>query len=332
MKIGIVTHLQVVSHNVVANRLAENFTKLGHECKIYNYEDPKIPEQDILFVGTVFAENLSYLSRFLPERNLVFYATVEGFPIIDPEGMEKKVAESIPIVTVSNYVKMCLETVGIPVAGVVYHGIDMKNTEYDHNYYEYLRHNIREPVVLCVSGNTERKGLDRFLIASKLVSGEIRDAYFILHSGDGFVKIPNMAQNLELENFWYTNAFGMLPWTKINSLYKLCTVYVQPSYCGGFELPIIEALRFDKPVVAVDVEPYNEIVENGKTGILIPCKKVVQTRYMDRFMFPMHTYSINALAEAVINLIRGKRDYLFFEEAKEKFDASRTYPKILDYF
>jgi len=331
LKIGIVTHFQVVSHNVVANRIAEVFTKLGHECTLHNFEDRDIPEKNVLFVGTLFAENLSYLHRFIPEKNLVFYATVEGFPIIDPQGLEKKVAEAVPIIAVSHFVKMCLETVGIPVEEIVYHGIDMKNTEHDREYYEYIKGYMQGPVVLCVSGNTERKGLDRFLIASKLVSREFPDAYFILHSGDGFVKIPNMAQNLELERFWYTNSFGMLPWTKLNSLYKLCKVYVQPSLCGGFEMPMIEAFRFDKPVTAVDVEPYNEIVENGKTGILIPCKRVAQTRYMDRFMFPMHIYSVDALAEAIIHIINAKTKFEF-EGAKKKFDASGVYSRILDFF
>jgi len=333
MKIGIVTHYQVVSHLVVSQRIQEVFTKLGHECTLHNFEDREIPEKKILFVGTLFAENLSYLHRFIPDRQVVFHATADGFPILDPKGIEKKVAESIPILACSRFVKMCLESVNIPVAEIVYHGIDMKQTEYDKEYYNYLKQYIKGPVVFCNSGNIERKGLDRFLIGCKLVSRLIPKAFFILHSGDGFVKIPNMAQNLELENFWYTNAFGMLPWPKLNAIYNLCTVYSQPSYCGGFELPIVEAFRFNKPVVAVDVEPYNEIIDNGKTGYLIPCKKVQQTRYLDRFMFPLHLYSINDLADALAGVINSAAVSRYdFMEAKEKFDADRTYPRILGYF
>jgi len=335
LKIGIVTHFPVISHYIVAQRISEVFTKLGHECILHNFEDKEIDEENILFIGTVFAANLSYLARFLPKQKVVFYGTVEGFPIIDPGGTEKRIAESISIVAVSHFVKMCLETVGIPVAEIVYHGIDMKNMEYDKDFYEYLKRYFKGPVVLYISGNTERKGIDRFIIASKLVARQIPSASFILHSGEGFVNIPNMVDQLEIPNFWYTNAFGIMPWLKVNSLYKLCTVYAQPSFCGGFELPIAEAFRFNKPVIAVDAEPYNEIIENGKTGILIPCVKVVQRRYMDRFLFPLHTYRVDNLADTMIRLLSDEkivRDEEDFRRAKERFDAENTYPQLLDFF
>lgn len=335
MKIGVVTNSQTVSHYVVANRIAEIFSKIGHECVIHDIQDAKIEEENILYVGTVFATSLSYLTRFLPKQKVVFYGTVDGFPIIDPFCMEKKMAETVPIVAVSHFVKMCLETVGIPVEDIVYHGLDMNQTEYDVDYYEYLKGYLKGPVVFYNSGNSERKGIDRFIIASKLVAREIPDACFILHSGEGFVNIPNMAGQLEIPNFWYTNAFGTLPWTKLNALYKIATVYVQASHCGGFELPIIEAFRFSKPVVAVDAEPYNEIIENGRTGMLIPCVKVVNHRHMDRFYFPLHTYRVDALADSIIRLLSdGERitDEDLFRKAKERFDASNTYPKLLDFF
>ena len=99
---------------------------------------------------------------------------------------------------------------------------------------------------------------------------------------------------------------------------------------------MIEALRFHKPVIAVDVEPYNEVVENGETGLLIPCKKVVQHRYMDRFLFPLHTYSVDALADAIIETLSDKKIYRNMANkcagVKEKFDAENTYSKIINFF
>jgi len=288
-------------------------------------------------VATAFSENFSYLTRFIPRQNVVFYASLEGFPFIDPMGMEKKVAESIPIIAISHYVKMCLETVGIPVADIVHHGIDMNDTECDEDFYEYLKRYFKGPVALYISGNVERKALDRFIIAAKLVSREIPEASFILHSGEGFVNVPNMVEQLEVPNFWYTRGFGIMPPSKVNSLYKICKIYVQPSYCEGFGLPIIEAFRFNKPVIAVDVEPYNEIIENGKTGILIPCGKVVQRRYMDRFLYPFHTYRVDTLADVMKNRlseewIKDLKVRYNFEGAKKKFDANNTYPKLLEFF
>jgi len=308
------------------------FTKLGHECKIYNYDVEEIPESDVLFIGTVLPGALSHLGRFLPEKNVVYYGTVEGFPIVDPQSFEMRIAQKIPIVAASRFVKMCLETVGIPVAGVVYHGVDMNETECDKDYYEYLKRYLKGQVVFYNSGNSERKGIDRYIVASKLVTREVPSSFFVLHSGEGYVNIPKMLQDLELKNFWFTNQFGMLPSRKLNAMYKLCKIYVQASYCGGFELGIIEAFRFDKPVIAVDVEPYNEIIDPPRTGELIPCKRVSQHRYKDSFVFQLHIYSVDDLADAIIKLLSQENPKYDFEEAKRRFDAESTYPKILEYF
>lgn len=338
MRIAIVTHTRVVSHYVTAQRIRQAISSKRVKAKIYDFEARKIPERNVLYIGTVYSACLSYLSRFLPEKKVVLYGTCEGFPIIDAAGMEMHVAEQIEIIPVSSFVKMCLETVGFEPTNPIYHGLDMKQTTIDERFSAWLWKHMKEPVALCVSGNTERKGLDRYIVACKLASINLINSEpgFILHSGEGFVKIPGMIQDLQVRNLWYTNSFGMLSEQKINSFYDLCRVLVQPSYCEGFGLPMIEAFRFNKPVIAVNAQPYNEIVEDGKTGLLIPVKDVVRRKYLDRFLFPMHTYSVDDLANAMSELLsdenRIKEMSSRIEEEKMRFDVSKTYPKILEYF
>ena len=43
-----------------------------------------------------------------------------------------------------------------------------------------------------------------------------------------------------------------------------------PSEDESFGIVYGEAMRYGKPVVALDVAPVNEIVANGETGILVP--------------------------------------------------------------
>jgi glycosyltransferase involved in cell wall biosynthesis len=337
--IAIVTHTKVVSHLITAHRILQAFRsrRPNVTAKVYDFEDAKIPEKNVLYVGTLYHASLSYLSRFLPEKRVVMYATCEGFPIIDAEGVEKKIAQEITIVPVSGFVKMCLETVGLAPVDPVYHGLDMSQTVTDTDFSAWVRKQMKGPIVLCVSGNTERKGLDRFIIASKIayeLSGT-PEPWFILHSGEGYVKIPSMIQDLEVKNFWYTNSFGMYTEEKVNSLYDLCSFVVQPSFCEGFGLPMIEAQRFNKPTVAVNAQPYNEIVEDGKTGRLIPVRSVERLKYMDRFMFPMHTYSVNDLADAIVDLLSNS-EYLNemssnIAVAKRQFELD-NYCKLLDFF
>jgi len=338
--IGIVTHTKVVSHLITAHRIMQAFnaSKKGEmKVRIYDFEEPNIPERDILYVGTLYGASLSYLSRFLPWRRVVMYATCEGFPIIDPEGMEKKIGEQITIVPVSNFVKMCLETVGFSPVDPVYHGIDMTQTATDRDFSGWIRKHMKGPIVLCVSGNTERKGLDRYIIACKLAYQKTSslEPNFILHSGEGYVKIPQMIQDLEVKNFWYTNSFGMYSEEKVNSLYDVCSFVVQPSFCEGLGLPMIEGKRFLKPTVAVDAQPYNEVVEKGKTGLLLPVKAVERLKYMDRFMFPMHVYSVQDMADAIVHLLTNPEElnYMRTKIADETGQWQLSnYCKLLDFF
>jgi len=341
MNIAIVTHKNVVSNYVTVNRMLDTFDYKGAKVKarIYDFEERNIPEHDILYVDVLYQGGLSALSRFLPEKNIVFYAYCDGFPMIDPACMEREVASKMTVVPFSRFVKMCLETVGLTVEDPIYPGIDMEQTAEDPSFSKWIKAHMKGPIVLCVSGNSERKGLDRFMVACKIVAERLRhlEPSFILHSSEGYVKIPIIMRDLELKNFWYTGTFGMLDEEKINSFYSLCSVYVQPSHCEGFGLPMIEAYRFLKPVVAVDAEPYKEIVEDKKTGRLIPVKAVEQMRYLDRFAFPMHLYSVEDMADAIEEILSDISEDRHMdmakniEEARRRFTL-RNYSKLLEYF
>jgi len=60
--------------------------------------------------------------------------------------------------------------------------------------------------------------------------------------------------------------------TDIDELYPLFDIFVLPSHREGFPRTIIEALAMERPVLATDIRGCREIIESGKTGILIPLK------------------------------------------------------------
>lgn len=342
MDIALVTHKNIVSNYVTVNRMLSAFGDKV-KAKIYDFEERNIPEQNILFVDEIYQDILSALSRFLPEKNIVFYATCEGFPMIDPAGMEREIAKQITVVPVSRFVKMCLESVGLRAEEPVYHGIDMFQQTIDPNFCQWIKNNMKGPIVLCISGNSERKGLDRYMVACKIVAERMRSTKpsFILHSSEGYVKVQAIIRDLELRNFWYTGSFGMLDEQKINSFYSMCSVLVQPSFCEGFGLPMIEAYRFLKPVVAVDAEPYKEIVEDKKTGRLIPVKAVEQLKYINRFSFPMHIYSVEDMADAIEEILLDVYPHDIHDDIPDYSDAIEdtrrqfglsNYDELLKYF
>ena len=108
------------------------------------------------------------------------------------------------------------------------------------------------------------------------------------------------------------------------------------SFSEGFGLPTLEAFRFDKPVIAVDAPPFNEVIEDGKTGKLIP---FVETRWFDykgKVLFKMHIYDPDSLREAMVRLLtdRKSRERLAAEihERKRSWSIHVLYPKLLGYF
>ena len=89
-------------------------------------------------------------------------------------------------------------------------------------------------------------------------------------------------------------------------MYKACNVYVQPSYSEGFGLPILEAFRFNKPVIAVNAPPFNEIITHNSTGIMIPAEGVSWQGFKRNIDFKLNTYSADKLAHAILSLLRDR--------------------------
>jgi glycosyltransferase involved in cell wall biosynthesis len=310
---------------------------LSKYCSCTIHDSTSIrPGGNILFIETVFHQTLNSLSPLLGRSQIVFYGTTEGHSFVDEASL--RIAEQIKIVAVSNFVKQMLGEIGISAVDVVHHGLDMANRRVDTQFYQALRRKLRnKKIILAVSANHSRKGLDNLLRAYSLVEREIKNAHLVLHSEPtGYYNLSKIAKNLKLKRFWLTNLFGKLSPSELNALYKLCNVYMQPSYSEGFGLTTLEAFRFDKPVIAVDAPPFNEIVKQKETGILVPVKKIKWLNFLDLVLFKMHMYEAQDLATAITELITNPDEMTTMQESirKEKHNWSihKLYPKLLNHF
>lgn len=72
------------------------------------------------------------------------------------------------------------------------------------------------------------------------------------------------------------------------SLIPLFDVFVLPSLWEGLPFVLVEAAALGKPIIATAVDGITEIIEDGKTGVLVPSKDP------------------QALADAIISLLRDK--------------------------
>jgi len=304
-------------------------------CTIYDRTNAK-PGGNILFIGTVFHQTLNFLNRFLGQSNIVFYGTTEGHSFVDEASL--KVAKQIKIVAVSNFVKQMLEEIGVPVAGVVHHGLDMDDRRVDTQFYRVLKKKLKnKKIIFTASANHSRKGLDNLLCGYHLVEQEIKNTYLILHSDPtGYYNMSKISKDLKLKHLWLTNLFGKLSPSQLNAFYNLCIVYVQPSYSEGFGLPILEAFRFNKPVIAVDAPPFNEVIEHRKSGILVPLSKITWSNFANLVLFKMHMYRAEDLAHAMMGLVTNQQLVVKMQEniqkEKHNWSVKKLYPDLLNYF
>ncbi len=115
--------------------------------------------------------------------------------------------------------------------------------------------------------NREIKRVDIFIRAAALVREALSEVEFWI-IGDG-----NQRRNLES----LAEGLGMLPHVRflgrradVENLLPSIQVGVLSSDSEGLANALLEYMRAGLPVVATDVGGNGEVVENGKTGLLVP--------------------------------------------------------------
>ncbi len=130
-----------------------------------------------------------------------------------------------------------------------------------------------------------------------------------------FEEVQKRAQELSIEkNVEFTGYV-----TDIGDFLARCCLLVVPSLTEGFGRVIIEAMLFGLPVVAFKVGGPSEIIEDGKTGLLV------------------EPYDTEELAQAIIKLLSdrdvaehmGQRAQ---EVAKERFSSKRMVESIMQVY
>jgi len=334
VRIKIITKMDWPSFRNVATLVSKALRRHSN-CTIHDWIRAK-PGGNILFIGTVFHQTLHFLRKFVRQSNIVFYGTTEGHSIVNETSLE--IASQIKIVAVSNFVKQMLEESGIRVAGVVYHGLDMNDYRVNIQFYKTLKKRLKDKsIILTVAANDPRKGLDKLLNAYRFVEHEIQNSFLILHSKPrGYYNLTKTAEVFKIKRLWLTNLYGKLTLTKLNALYNICNIYVQPSYSEGFGLPILEAFKFNKPAIAVDAPPLNEIIKHNKNGILVPSRGFKWYNYKDMVHFKMHCYKAENMSSAIVDLLSNQRLITKMQSniqnEKRHWDIHRLYPKLLNYF
>lgn len=152
---------------------------------------------------------------------------------------------------------------------VVYNGIDPSSFEVHTNgrVRDELGLPRDAPVIGFVGQLDERKGIDDLLQAFVKVHRRLPDAHLVL-AGTG--KLESAVRDFSRRNGLgaVTHLLGFRD--DISAVMRSIDVLVLPSRWEGFGMVLIEAMAAARPVVATRASSIPEIVDDGKTGYLVP--------------------------------------------------------------
>jgi glycosyltransferase involved in cell wall biosynthesis len=127
---------------------------------------------------------------------------------------------------------------------------------------------FNENVVLFVGRLASYKGVEYLLKSMPPVIKEFKDTVLVI-VGEGNIRneLEKLTKKLGLQE--HVRFLGSLPSDQIPEIMSLATVFVLPSLVESFGVVIAEALSMEKPVIASNVGGIPEVLEKGKTGVLV---------------------------------------------------------------
>ncbi|NPV13801.1 glycosyltransferase family 4 protein [candidate division WOR-3 bacterium] len=147
-----------------------------------------------------------------------------------------------------------------------------------------LPENLRNPTnqpqsqneynILFVGRLVERKGVHHLIEAAAILKQKLPVKINIVGSGPEMNRLQQLTRQLKLED---TVLFhGQVSPQQLQHHYQTCSVFVLPAVIDskgdteGLGVVLIEALTYQKPVVASGVGGITDIIINEKTGITVP--------------------------------------------------------------
>lgn len=160
----------------------------------------------------------------------------------------------------------------------IHNGVDLEKFNTERRKRGIIRKQLGIPdhakVVGILGRLTWWKGFREFLDTASAVCETENDVYFLVVGGETYgeseeaVQIRSYAEKLNLGHRLIFTGFR----EDAQDFLGAMDIFVYPAYAEAFGLVLIEAMAMSLPVVASDCDGIPEIVEHGKTGILVPAR------------------------------------------------------------
>jgi glycosyltransferase involved in cell wall biosynthesis len=131
----------------------------------------------------------------------------------------------------------------------------------------------KTPVIAVISRLNPGKGIEYFLKAALIVRGQFPEVRFLIVGGSYYdpaykPSLESLARKLNLaDSVLFTGERNDIP-----QLLQEVNISVLPSLSEGLSNSLLESMAAGLPVIATDVGGNPEIVQEGKTGFLVPAR------------------------------------------------------------
>lgn len=220
-------------------------------------------------------------------------------------------ALSVCVVCVSKTLAaVVMRTVGQEKVAVVHSGVDTAR-------FADCALDCDSRVIVSIGTTTPEKGLDDLVEAAGILAeGTSKFTVRVVGDFDHLTyrtKVERRLKSLGIQQYFQFTGFQ----TDTRPSLHRAAIYCSPSHTEGMGMTIVEAMSAGLPVVAADSGGPRDIVEEGKTGMLVPVKNP------------------EALAEALREVLTNPKLAASMGEAgrkraRQRFDVDMTVPLMVE--
>ncbi|MFZ7125083.1 MAG: glycosyltransferase family 4 protein [Desulfobacterales bacterium] len=204
-----------------------------------------------------------------------FTAHAKDIYTSDPRQLREKIAAARFVVTCTEYNRRYLAGIGTGIRTPVfriYHGID-------HHLFDPESGGTKIPSepyrLLTIARLTPKKGIGTVLDALKIMKSQgIQYRHFLVGDGDDRDQVLRGISDRGLSD--RVRWLGTQPHHVVLDLYRQADLFLigcevaRNGDRDGIPNVLVESLAMGVPVVATDVSAIPELIDNGKTGVLVP--------------------------------------------------------------
>jgi colanic acid/amylovoran biosynthesis glycosyltransferase len=276
---------------------------------------PLLPRLGITHVHAHFASAPAAVALHLHRLTGISYSvTAHAKDIytddVDQAALAAKLRAARFAVTVSDYNRRHLAPLVEPQRLVrIYNGVDLER------FSPNGASSAEPPLVLGVGRLIEKKGFDDLIRACALVARRgLRFRCTIVGKGPLEARLRALVDELGVGDV--VDLAGPLPRERLLTLYRHASVVVAPCVVGadgnrdGLPTVLIEAMALGVPVVATDVTGIPELVQDDRTGLLVPQRdpdaiaRAIERLLDDRAEAAALAHAARATVEAEFDLRR----------------------------